>query len=173
MILYELKCAADHRFEGWFRNSDAYDVQSSAGEVACPICGDSAIEKAPMAPHVARSSRGSEAGESADAKATDPKSQDGAVPAVSHADRPGDAAAAGPQALANLDPMQILRAIRRHVEANCAHVGPAFAEEARKMHYGETERRGIYGEATQGEAEALIDEGIEIAHIPWVPPTDS
>jgi hypothetical protein len=169
MILYELKCASDHRFEGWFRNSDAYEVQSSAGEVSCPICGDCAIEKAPMAPHVARSSRGSEVGESPDVKPADAP-----VPAVTGGpNQRGDGAAAGPQALANLDPMQILRAIRRHVEANCTHVGPAFAEEARKMHYGETERHGIYGEATQREAEALIDEGIEIAHIPWVRPTDS
>ena len=167
MIHYELKCASDHRFEGWFRNSDAYEVQSSAGEVACPICGDSSIEKAPMAPHVARSRR-------PDFKAADAKPEAAAVPAIAGApNRRSDTAAGGAQALANLDPMQILRAIRRHVEANCTDVGPAFAEEARKMHYGETERHGIYGEATQTEAEALIDEGIEIAHIPWVPPTDS
>ena len=66
----------------------------------------------------------------------------------------------------------MLRTLRRHVEQNAEHVGPAFAEEARKMHYGEAEERGIYGDATPEEVEDLQDEGIGIASIPWLPDTD-
>ena len=64
---------------------------------------------------------------------------------------------------------QALRAMRKHVEANCDYVGPAFAEEARKIHYGETEHRNIYGETSGEEAKSLEDEGVEVQRIPWVP----
>jgi hypothetical protein len=131
MILYELRCSADHAFEGWFPNSDGYDRQSAAGEVTCPICGTTDVSKAPMAPAVAR------------------------------------------QARPMVDPVTLLRAMRHHVETNCENVGANFAEEARRIHYGEAEARGIFGDSTPAEAEALADEGIEIMTIPWVPATDS
>jgi len=161
MILYELKCPADHRFEGWFRNSDTYDMQAANGEIACPICGETLITKAPMAPHVAR---GREATPQAAMASGD--GPEGATPAAARS-------ATLPQTTANVDPIQILRAIRRHIEANFIPVGTNFAEEARKIHYGEAEHRAIYGDATAEEAEALADEGIDIAQVPWVPPTDS
>ena len=66
----------------------------------------------------------------------------------------------------------MLQRIRAHVEKNCDYVGPAFAEEARKIHRGEAEERGIYGETTPDEAETLAEEGIEIHSVPWVPPAD-
>jgi len=69
--------------------------------------------------------------------------------------------------------MNALRELRRHVEANCDNVGDRFPEEARKIHYGETEKRNIYGDATKEEAEALGEEGIECQRIPWVPPHDA
>ena len=65
--------------------------------------------------------------------------------------------------------LKALRELRRKVEESCDNVGPAFAEEARKIHYGETDPRGIYGETTSDEAEALAEEGVEFARIPWVP----
>ncbi|MDU7524207.1 MAG: DUF1178 family protein, partial [Roseomonas mucosa] len=68
--------------------------------------------------------------------------------------------------------MALLQRIRGEVERNCDYVGRDFSEEARRMQAGESERRGIYGEATDAEAEALRDEGIEIARIPWVPRSD-
>ena len=67
---------------------------------------------------------------------------------------------------------QVLRQMRRYIEQNFQHVGPRFAEEARRMHQGETERRSIYGEASAEESRALRDEGIEVAQIPWLPPHD-
>jgi hypothetical protein len=67
----------------------------------------------------------------------------------------------------------MLRHMRTEVEKNCDYVGADFAEEARKIHQGEAEARGIFGEATEDEAEALREEGIDIARIPWVPPSDA
>ena len=135
MILYELKCRAEHFFEGWFPDSAGYDEQAASGQIACPICGDNSITKAPMAPRVARS-----------------------------------VATTGPSPA---EALQLMRALRRTVESNCENVGGNFAEEARKIHYGEVESRGIYGDATADEAEALADEGIVFGRIPWVPVTDS
>ncbi len=66
----------------------------------------------------------------------------------------------------------MLQKLRAEVERNCDYVGPDFAAEARRIHRGESDRRGIYGEATQEQAEGLRDDGIEIAHIPWVPRAD-
>ena len=66
----------------------------------------------------------------------------------------------------------MLQRMRSEVEKHCDYVGPQFAEEARKIHRGESDKRGIYGEASPEQAEALADEGIEVSRIPWVPPAD-
>lgn len=66
-----------------------------------------------------------------------------------------------------------LKELREVVEANFEHVGPRFAEEARRMHYGEADRRDIYGDATERETEELREEGIAVQRIPWVPNTNS
>jgi hypothetical protein len=137
MILFKLRCAAEHEFEAWFRDGAAYERQAARRDIACPQCGDSVIEKAPMAPRVARQER---------------------TPSV-------------PPSPAQLRHM--LQAVRRHVETSCENVGDRFAEEARAIHRGEAEARGIYGDATQAEAKALADEGIEVARIPWVAPNDA
>jgi hypothetical protein len=135
MILFTLRCAGEHEFEGWFRNNAAYDAQSAAGEIACPVCGDSKITKAPMAPQISRS-RG-------DAQPTPEQMR------------------------------KALTELRRQVEANSDYVGDRFAEEARRIHYGETDKRSIYGEASADDAKSLHDEGIEFARIPWVSRTDA
>jgi len=139
MILFELKCAQDHRFEGWFRDGRNYDSQRKGGKIVCPVCNSRKVEKAPMAPRIAKG---------APAKTA----------------KPADA----PQTMA----VKALRELRAKVEADCDYVGPTFAEEARRIHYGETEPRGIYGETTDEEAEALDEEGIEFAKIPWLPRHD-
>jgi len=69
--------------------------------------------------------------------------------------------------------IQTLRAMQRHIESNFDHVGRRFPEEARKIHYGEAEKRNIYGEATRAEAKELVDEGVEVSAVPWLPPQDS
>lgn len=157
MIRYALRCATGHDFEGWFRNSDAFDAQVAAGEVACPGCGATDVEKSLMAPALAKG--GSKGGDK------------GAGEAVSATNAPGpslegQALAADPKTKALVEAM---RRLRRHVIENADYVGPRFAEEARKIHYEESERRDIYGEASPEETKALIDEGIEIAPLPVLP----
>lgn len=153
MILFDLKCSQGHRFEGWFRSGAAYDAQAAGHAITCPICGDSRIEKAPMAPAIARSS-----GRSRDAAAT-------VIDAAAVPDRTPDAATQ-----AQADILRHLRELRTQVEKNADYVGERFAEEARRIHYGETESRAIYGETSAEQAEALRDEGVPIARIPWMPP---
>ena len=143
MILYELKCPAEHFFEGWFRSSDGYDEQRAAGEIACPICGTHEIEKAMMAPRLGRSDKNLPATPEKAAKLPSPMEQ-----------------------------LQLLRGLRKAIETGCENVGDRFAEEARKIHYGEADARGIYGNTSSEEAEKLSDEGIDFAQVPWVPLAD-
>lgn len=148
MIVYDLKCAADHGFEVWFRDSAACDQQIAAGEVACPVCGSTEVRKAVMAPNLARGrARSPERGQK----------RDGA---------PQEDAAA-------VEARKALLELRRQVEANCDYVGQRFPEEARRIHYGETDARGIYGESTLEEAEALEEEGVKVGRIPWLPRENS
>ncbi|MBM3488070.1 MAG: DUF1178 family protein [Alphaproteobacteria bacterium] len=148
MILYDLQCKKGHVFEAWFRDSQTYEAQVGAKKVVCPVCGSKKIEKAPMAPRLGRSTKKG----AAEAEPAPPAP----VPAPP---------APSPEAVRY---MQALASLRKHVEANCDYVGPKFPEEARKIHYGETEARNIYGEATPDEAAKLADEGVEFQPVPWV-----
>jgi len=145
MIVYDLRCSKDHVFEAWFASSDAFDEQSKAGAVTCPLCGSFKVAKALMAPAVAGTKKTDEA------------------PA-----RPDAPAAGQPATYFNA-----LKELRQHVESTCDYVGPGFAEEARKMHYGEAEKRNIYGEATEKQADALREEGVDCHAIPWLPNQDA
>jgi hypothetical protein len=136
MIRFTLRCNAEHEFEGWFHGGDAFEAQQQAGEIACPTCGDTRVEKALMAPNIGRSHKD--------------------VPALSPAQM-----------------RTMLVELRRQVETKCDYVGERFAEEARKIHYGEVDPHGIYGEATSEESRELAEEGIEFGRIPWVSPTDA
>jgi len=136
MILFSLRCASGHEFEGWFRDGDGFETQQKAGEIACPHCGDAQVEKAVMAPRIGRSRDN--------------------TPALS----PAQMRAA-------------LVELRRQVEANCDYVGERFAEEARRIHHGEADPHGIYGEASDDESRELAEEGISFGRIPWVSPTDA
>lgn len=149
MIKYRLRCDKDHSFDAWFRDSAAYDKQADASLLACPACGSSSVSKALMAPNVASS------------KKKDGDTPEHTVPTVSEV----------PQEMIEL--RQKLAALRTEVESNFDYVGKDFAEEARKIHYGETDPHGIYGETTPTEAEALRDEGIGFGAIPWLPKTDA
>jgi hypothetical protein len=150
MIHYQLRCHHQHEFDGWFKNSAAFDAQAADGLIECPACGDKRVTRALMAPSLGKQ----RVAESAPVPAPDP------------APAPPTIGASGPM------PDHIraaLQRIRAEVEKNCDYVGQKFAEEARKIHHGESERRGIYGETTPDQAESLADEGIEVARIPWVP----
>jgi len=151
MIHYDLLCESAHAFDGWFKDSGAFERQAERALIACPICASTNITRALMAPGIPRKGRGD------------------APPPVA-AKAPAVAAAGGPMPDAV---RAVLRQLRAEVEKNCEYVGPDFAKEARRIHHGEADARGIYGESTDEEAEALADEGIDIARIPWVPGTDS
>lgn len=153
MILYELKCQDGHGFEAWFRDGATYDAQASAGEIACPVCGDTGIVKAPMAPRIAKRPIGDQA-------------------AAQLAETPRNAADE-PTMMVHGEIRARLEALRRHVEEHCDPVGEDFAEEARRIHYGEVPHRDIYGVATDDEAEELADEGVAFARVPWPARTDS
>jgi len=159
MIHYQLRCSQAHEFDGWFANSAGFDRQAKRGLVECPVCGDVKVSRALMAQSV--STRGAL---SAPAEAEAPSPPPAATPPVP---APLPAPMAGGRMPAHLRAM--LQHMRAEVEKHCDYVGPQFADEARKMHRGESEKRGIYGESTPDEAEALADEGIEISRIPWVP----
>ena len=147
MILYDLRCKDGHQFEAWFRDSAGYDKQRKANAVLCPLCGSKKVEKALMAPAVAKK---------------------GNV-----RDETPSAPAPSPEQAKLAEAMKMLRALRQQVESNCDYVGPRFAEEARKIHYKEADARAIYGEASKEESEALEEEGIEFGTVPWVPQHDS
>ncbi|MHB2169441.1 DUF1178 family protein [Alsobacter sp. R-9] len=150
MIRYALACEAGHEFESWFRDSASYDSQKAAGFVTCPACGSAKVEKQIMAPSVAR---------------TDHERRGLPVPATTPE-------APVPMALMSERERafrELVRALRKHVAENAEHVGPRFAEEARKMHEGLAEFRAIYGEATVEEARALAEEGIDALPLPFLP----
>lgn len=153
MIHYQLRCDQGHGFDGWYKDSAAFDKLAGAGLVDCPACGSTQVTRALMAPAI---SKGREA---AEAPAAPP-----APPAPA-----GSQAATGPMPA---QMMALLQRMRAEVERSCENVGPNFAEEARRMHRGESERRGIYGEASDSEAQSLQEEGIEVARLPWVPRAD-
>jgi hypothetical protein len=156
MIRFSLRCDNGHEFDSWFKDGAAYDRMAAAGLVECPACGDTRVAKALMTPAIAKL-RGAKGRPETSAPAQQ-------VPAT-----PAARAAAGPlpaQLLA------LLQRMRAEIERSCDYVGADFAEEARRIHYGEAEARGIYGEASDEEAEALREEGIAVARLPWVPRSD-
>jgi hypothetical protein len=167
MILFELRCSQGHAFEGWFRDNAAYDEQAETGAISCAICGDGKVAKALMAPALGRRAPLREAPPDHERQDRNPGPERGeGTPSPGPANRPN----------ADLErtaaAMRALRQVQEHIEKNFDHVGPRFAEEARKMHYGEADRRSIYGEATSTEAKELRDEGIEVGQVPWLPRHD-
>jgi len=131
VISYTLRCHNGHEFEGWFRDSAAFDEQSVAGHLGCAVCDSMRIEKAIMAPAVSGTKK------SARAKAAEARQL-----------------------------RQFATGLRKYVQENADYVGPNFADEARKIHYGETPDRHIYGEATFEEAKELAEEGVDVAALP-------
>lgn len=147
MIRYALVCDHNHTFESWFASSTAYEKQVKRGLVTCPACGSPKVEKAVMAPAVHQS--------------RDRGSQPDAVPP--------DKAQVAIVSEQELELRRKLKELREHLIKNADYVGTQFPEEARRMHYGEIERRSIYGEATPEEAMALREEGIEFHPLPRLP----
>ena len=151
MIRYKLRCELGHPFESWFQSSAAYESQERRKLVSCPVCGSSKVERAVMAPQiVSKTGRDSTA----------------LVPAVEAAPAPASTSLV----LAQERELRVkLKELRDHIVRNADNVGERFANEARKMHYGDIEHRPIYGEASPDEARSLIDEGVEVSPLPVLP----
>ncbi len=175
MIHYQLRCSRDHEFDGWFKDSAAFDSQAGRGLVECPACGDVAVSRAMMAPAVAKRpvppARMPEPPAPPQPAPQQMPVQASAISAPSRgAPSQGVSAPGAPGQGPLPDQMRaMLQRMRAEVERNCDYVGERFADEALRIHRGETEARGIYGEATQDQAESLAEEGVGFARIPWVP----
>ena len=163
MIKYQLICDKSHEFEGWFGDSATFESQQELGFLTCPVCGSADVRRALMAPSLAS-----------------PKTRKTDLAERQHSAQPGpqpqpqasqQASAALPPAAARKmhELMSEMRALQTKIREECRDVGNDFAEEARKIHYGEVEPEGIYGQATTKEREALDEEGIGILDMPWLP----
>jgi hypothetical protein len=145
MKVLDLRCAHGHGFEGWFASEDDYQLQQQRELLECPLCGDKGVTRLPSAPRLN----------------------------LAAAREPAVAARAGHQPVAQTPPQGMppdvqaawLR-VARHLMEHTEDVGTRFAEEARRIHYGETEARGIRGQVSNEEREALHDEGIETVSLP-------
>jgi hypothetical protein len=158
MIAYDLQCrAGEHRFEGWFASSSEFDRQKGEGLIACPYCESRDVVKAVMAPHVGR--KGNQKSQKAQQKTEEQKVP---MPVSNQPKLPPEMQAA----ITEIAKMQ-----SKMLEKS-EWVGRQFAEEARAIHYGESQARIIHGEATPHEAQELHEEGVAIAALPlpYVPP---
>lgn len=154
MILYQLHCEDDHTFEAWFRDSAAYDEQALSGHVECPYCGSTKVAKAPMAPAIA-------------AQHSDHPAHHPAHRELSEADINAMSTDRAHEVAQNI--LDAVGQIRDYAEENFENMGEDFAAEARKIHDGEAQERGIYGRATEDEARELEDDGVEFVRLPGAP----
>ncbi|WP_370245059.1 DUF1178 family protein [Salipiger sp.] len=139
MIQYSLRCAQDHRFDSWFQSATAFDKLHAAGMVSCAVCGSTEVEKELMAPRV---NVGSE------------KARTAPETPLSAPANPAE---------------QALKELRKEIEKSSDYVGRDFAREARAMHSGEAPARSIWGETRGDEAKKLIEEGVPVAPLPFLP----
>lgn len=170
MIRFSLKCDASHDFDGWFRSGEDFQTQKKRGLLACPSCGSTDVVKALMTPSVPKKANQAQTIEPVEI-----------VPEMPAPTPPSSAAAPVPVAqapenpLAKMPPelrekvMGAMKEWRDTIVAKSEHVGPRFAEEARKIHFQEAEERPIYGEASSEEVQELLEDGVECAPLPILP----
>ena len=150
MKVLDLQCRQGHRFEGWFASQEDYESQRARALLSCPVCNDADIARLPSAPRLNLGS---------------------VTPAASTDSAPVSVGSA-PEATASTLPVSLQAAVLqmvRHVMAHTEDVGPRFAEEARRIHYGEIAQRNIRGQASHEETQALLDEGIDVLPLPILP----
>ncbi len=140
MIRYALTCARNHDFESWFQSAEAYDSLLAAGHVTCALCGTDDVRKSLMAPALRPLAGGNPTGTGT----TDLMMPQGAL-------------------------AEKLAALKREIETNAEYVGTDFATEARAIHDGDAPSRAIYGEALREDAKKLIEDGVPVAPLPFVP----
>ena len=162
MKVLNLCCAHDHHFEGWFGSEADYISQHERGLIACPMCADTAIKRLPSAPSIHTSS----SRQASQRDAAERESASREVVPVSQQGKPdgssGNAVAPFQNTSVQITQQAAWMRAVQHVMAHTDDVGKRFAEEARRIHYGESEERAIRGQATIAEAKALVEEGIAV-----------
>ncbi|MFT9408106.1 DUF1178 family protein [Acetobacter fabarum] len=159
MICYRLRCAHDHVFEGWYKDSSTFAMLRQKNLLNCPECGTSSVDQAPMAPAIV-------------GRAPERLPQSDPTPTPDMAAPPAPVAGQIPPGLPDAM-LSALRDVRRTIEENCENMGNRFADESLRIHYGEAPERGIYGEMSQSQREELEEEGVAFQNVPWVRDTDS
>lgn len=143
MIHFDLRCPQGHGFDGWFRSGEEFERQRERSLVSCPTCGATEISKALMAPALAGIAK------------DDPA--------------PSRPVVAGLPAAKAAEVSAQLQALARELRSNSNYVGKDFAEEARRIHFGESEERRIHGEASGADIRALAEDGIAAFPLPPLP----
>ena len=154
MKVFDLQCEAGHGFEGWFGSEEDYQSQCARGLLTCPLCGSAEVVRLPSAPRLNLSTSRAEtpsARSAAPVQVPSPRPVSHPAPAVTPERQQAEAI--------------FLQAVR-HVLAHTEDVGPRFAEEARRIHHGDAEARGIRGQVTPEERRELREEGIEVLALP-------
>lgn len=151
MIKFTLKCSSDHSFGSWFRSADAFEKLKTAKMLGCPVCGDTDVAKAIMAPSVR--------------------------PSRSAAQKPAPAAKSAPAPSTNLHALTIpsspaevaMIELKKKIQEHSEYVGTEFATEARAIHDGDAPERSIYGEANSEDARKLVEDGVPVSPLPFIP----
>ena len=173
MIKYQLLCDADHEFEGCFQTIDSFDSQNKSGLIACPVCNSVKVRRALMTPNLASPKRRkgvSEASSQLTSTGLSPQKTVAQPREVSEKMSDNSALTKGASVAEISEAMAEIRQLQRKIKAECRDVGDSFAEEARKIHYGEVVPENIYGHSSDKEREALAEEGIDVLALPWLPP---
>lgn len=150
MIRYSLKCADAHPFDSWFQSADAFDKLATGGMLSCPQCGSTDVHKAIMAPRIGPSHKSADADQANTATLPDPVETHALTAPASPAET-------------------ALKDLKRKIQEHSEYVGQDFAREARKIHDGDAPERSIYGEAKPEEARKLIEDGVPVAPLPFMP----
>ena len=178
MIVYDLKCGEGHIFEAWFQNSTSFEQQAAGGHIECPLCGNNQISKSLMAPNIqpkkqtAKAPMPSSASLQEDITSTIPINFGQEILTATQKDESDEPVVQNvKRAMQYLH--DAMKNYRDYVKKNYEYVGDKFADEARKMHKGEGDKKAIYGETTIEETQELSDEGVPIMPVPGVNKLDS
>lgn len=172
MIVFDLRCEENHVFEAWFRSSDAYELQAEEGQVECPFCGSCSVTKSLMSPNIASKSNRDRDHEVAPDFMIPDHGNNHMVAASANVPETMETSAEDvKRALEHM--YETMKKYRHHVKKECEYVGDDFAKEARAIHEGDADMRGIYGEATLEETEELLNDGVDILPVPGLGKLDS
>lgn len=157
MIVLDLSCANEHRFEGWFASGETFEAQRSQGLVTCPVCNATEVQRLPSAPYVqTRSAQTPATSGTSGTQTSEVPAEPARATGASGAHPAMPSAAAVAEFLGNL----------RRMAKSAENVGERLPEEARRIHYGEAEARAIRGAASRDEVEELLEEGIVVLPVP-------